>query len=156
MSDYNDNEYKELIEEGGINLSTGDINYRTIINIQVNDCRNAFRIVPVTKRSVEFARMNVELFESLMVNYKDEGYAQQLKLLIDAHKAKIARFKKEYGDNAYMINKHNLDYNYARKKFELVLKLASRRGFTQMKETTDFIGVKKDSHAERKANRRTY
>ncbi len=110
------------------------VDFRTIINFQINDCRRILNNV-ASPEIAEMLKEAVETFESLLSFIWDDGYRKKL----DELNQQNALTLKLMSTTEKQQRRYELEKVYYRKKFELLLNKATRKGFTLARDVKDVI-----------------
>ena len=102
--------------------------YRDLVNRQIDYCRillNEAESYPYIQRLMEA----VETMRSLLIEFLDKNFEEKMKLLDERH----SQLRKRYSPAQYDDLHLKFMKDYARSKFEYLISLATRRGFTVIK-----------------------
>jgi hypothetical protein len=112
------------------------VDFKFLLTLQMNDCRKILNQA-ITAPAIDILKDMVDCFESLMNAFTDEKYGDAIKNLVTKHES----YLKTLNNKARFEQELILKKQFYRKKFEMLVALATRKGFTVMKDTT--ISIRK-------------
>ena len=112
------------------------VDFKFLLTLQMNDCRKILNQA-ITPPAIDILKDMVDCFESLMSAFTDDKYKEATRDLAAKHEC----YFKTLNQKARFEQELILKKQFYRKKFEMLVALATRKGFTVMKDTT--ISIKK-------------
>lgn len=107
------------------------VDYRFLINEQINDCRRALTVAAF-KSELDQTERAVDVLEAMLIESQDKKYKERLTKLVKSHNNNLSGLTTD----AIKKQGFNLRHVFILQKFELLISLATRIGFTYVKEVS--------------------